>query len=173
MNFYFSELIVQDGAWKLEPLVLSYFSSLIETPDKRIFRPQLDLQKHRKVLGLIPGSERSPGEGYGYPLQYSCLENSMDRGAWQAIVHGVTKSQTRWSDKHFHFSQGLSSQEFLDRSSELCSNCDMKLFTDARNSSYFSSERKIYSQVAIICTTVLILVILNFLLPPTCDKAIL
>ena len=42
--------------------------------------------------GLIPGSGRSPGEGHGNPLQYSCLENSMDRGAWQAIVHGVTKS---------------------------------------------------------------------------------
>ena len=38
--------------------------------------------------GLIPGSEKSPGEGNGYPLQYSCLENSMDRGAWQATVHG-------------------------------------------------------------------------------------
>jgi len=37
--------------------------------------------------GLIPGSGRSPGEGSGYPFQYSCLENSMDRGAWQAIVH--------------------------------------------------------------------------------------
>ena len=36
----------------------------------------------------------SPGEGNGYPLQYSCLENSMDRGAWQAIVHGIAKSQT-------------------------------------------------------------------------------
>ena len=43
---------------------------------------------------LIPGSKRSPGEGNGNLLQYSCLENSMDRGAWQAIVHGVTKSQT-------------------------------------------------------------------------------
>ena len=42
----------------------------------------------------IPGSGRSPGEGNGYPLQYSCLENPMDRGAWQATVHGVTKSQT-------------------------------------------------------------------------------
>ena len=41
-----------------------------------------------------PWSERSLGEGNGYPLQYSCLENSMDRGAWQAIVHGVAKSQT-------------------------------------------------------------------------------
>ena len=44
--------------------------------------------------GLIPGSERSPGEGNGNPLQYSCLENSMDRGDWQAIVYGVAKSQT-------------------------------------------------------------------------------
>ena len=43
--------------------------------------------------GLIPGSGKSSGEGNGNPLQYSCLENSMDRGAWQAIVHGVTKSQ--------------------------------------------------------------------------------
>ena len=44
-------------------------------------------------LGLIPGSGRSPGEGNGNPLQYSCLENPMDRGAWQATVHGVTKNQ--------------------------------------------------------------------------------
>ena len=45
-------------------------------------------------LGSIPGLGISPGEGKGYPLQYSCLENSMDRGAWQATVHGVSKSQT-------------------------------------------------------------------------------
>ena len=44
--------------------------------------------------GLIPGSGRSPGEGNGNPLQYSCLENPMDRGAWQATVHGVTNSWT-------------------------------------------------------------------------------
>jgi len=48
--------------------------------------------------GLILGSGRSPGEGNGYPLQYSCLENSKDRGVWQATVHGVTKSQTQLSD---------------------------------------------------------------------------
>ena len=41
--------------------------------------------------GLIPGSGRSPGEGNGNPLQYSCLGNSMDRGMWQATVHGVTR----------------------------------------------------------------------------------
>ena len=39
--------------------------------------------------GMIPGSRRSPGEGNGNPLQHSCLGNPMDRGAWQAIVHGV------------------------------------------------------------------------------------
>ena len=49
-------------------------------------------------LGSIPGSGRSPGEGIGYPLQYSCLENSMDRGAWWATVHAAAKSQTQLSD---------------------------------------------------------------------------
>ena len=48
--------------------------------------------------GLIPGSGSSPEEGNGYPLQYPCLENSMDRGAWWATVHGVAKSQTRLRD---------------------------------------------------------------------------
>jgi len=43
-------------------------------------------------LGSIPGSGRSPGGGNGNPLQYSCLENTMDRGAWRATVHGVTES---------------------------------------------------------------------------------
>ena len=45
--------------------------------------------------GLIPGSGRSPGEGNGYPLQYSCLGNPTDRGAWRATVHGVSDSQTQ------------------------------------------------------------------------------
>ena len=48
--------------------------------------------------GSISGLGRSPGEGNGNPLQYSCLENSMDRGAWWATDHGVTKSWTRLSD---------------------------------------------------------------------------
>ena len=54
-------------------------------------------------LGSILESGRSPGEGHGNPLQYSCLENPMDRGVWRVIVHGVSKSQTRLSDWHFHF----------------------------------------------------------------------
>ena len=47
--------------------------------------------------GSIPGSGRSPGGGNGNPLQYSCMKNPMDRGAWWGIVHGVTKRQTRLS----------------------------------------------------------------------------
>ena len=48
--------------------------------------------------GSIPGSGISPGEGNGCPLQYSCLENSVNREAWEATVHGTAKSQTRVSD---------------------------------------------------------------------------
>ena len=55
-------------------------------------------------LGSIPGSRRSPGEGNGNPLQYSCLENPMDGGAWWAPAQGVTKSPTRLSDfTHFTY----------------------------------------------------------------------
>ena len=52
-------------------------------------------------LGSIPGSGRSPGEGNGNPLQYSCMENPMDGGAWWATVHGVAKSRTRLNDFTF------------------------------------------------------------------------
>ena len=51
--------------------------------------------------GSIPGLGRSSGEGNGSPLQYSCLENPMDRGAWQAAVHGVAESRTQLSDFTF------------------------------------------------------------------------
>ena len=56
-----------------------------------------------RVMGWIPGSGRFLGEQNGNPLQYSCLENSMDRGAWKATVHGAAKSQTRlsnWAPTH-------------------------------------------------------------------------
>ena len=54
-------------------------------------------------VGSIPGSGRSPGEGNGNPLQYSCLENPMDGGAWWARVHGVAQSRTRLSNFTFTF----------------------------------------------------------------------
>ena len=52
--------------------------------------------------GLIPGSGRSPGGGHGDPLQYSCQENPMDRGAWWATVHGVTQSRTQLKQLSMH-----------------------------------------------------------------------
>ena len=62
--------------------------------------------------GLSPGLGRSPGEGNGNPLQYYCLENPMDRGAWQAAVYGVAKSRTRLND--FTSLQCFRNDGFLD-----------------------------------------------------------
>ena len=58
-------------------------------------------------VGLVPGSGRSLGEGNGNPLQYSCLKNSMDRGAWWTIVHGVTELDAT-NHKHTHSPLGHS-----------------------------------------------------------------
>ena len=66
--------------------------------------------------GSIPGSGRSPGEGYGNPSQYSCLENSMDRGAWQATIHEVAKSWTRLNNwAHTHAIKGEAEEPWQDR----------------------------------------------------------
>ena len=64
-------------------------------------------------LGSILGSGRSSGAGNGNPLQYSCLENSVERGAWRAAVHGVTKSQAWLSNWHFQFLSLSSERPFL------------------------------------------------------------
>ena len=69
--------------------------------------------------GSIPGSGRSPGEGNGNPLQYSCLENPMDGGAWKAAVHGVMKSQTRLSNFTFTFHFHALEKEMATHSSVL------------------------------------------------------
>ena len=63
--------------------------------------PLANTQDVRDV-NLIPGSGRSPGEGHGNLLQYSCLENPMDRGAWQASVHRVSESDTTEGTQHAH-----------------------------------------------------------------------
>ena len=59
-------------------------------------------------LGLIPGSGRTPGEGNGYPLQYSCLQNSMDGGAWQATVLGSKRVRHEWVTNTITFTPGSS-----------------------------------------------------------------
>ena len=79
-------------------MVLIFQWGDFEVPD--LWYPQMvkNLPANAGDLGSIPGSGMFPGEGNGNPLQYSCLENSMDRGAWHAIVHGVAKNQARLSD---------------------------------------------------------------------------
>ena len=62
--------------------------------------PTCQCRRHNKRHGF--GSGRSPGGGHGNPLQYSCLENSMDREAWQALVHRVTKNQTQLKQLSMH-----------------------------------------------------------------------
>ena len=57
-------------------------------------------------MSSIPGSGRPPGGGNGNPFQYSCLENTMDRGAWQATVHGVAKSQIQLTTHTLNFQKG-------------------------------------------------------------------
>ena len=57
-------------------------------------------------MGSIPGSERSPGGGHGNPLPYSCLENPMEKGAWWATVHGVTKNWTQLKRLSTHIQRG-------------------------------------------------------------------
>ena len=70
-------------------------------------------------LGSIPGLGRPPGEGNDNPLQYSCLENPMDGGAWWATVHGVAKSRTRLNDFTFTFYFHALEKEMATHSSVL------------------------------------------------------
>ena len=80
--------------------------------------------------GLIPGSGRSPGIENGNPLQNSCLDNSMGRGAWWATVHGVTKNQTwlsDWAHRHTHTSWCENVKYFLWRSSKIYKNIQNRI----------------------------------------------
>ena len=79
-----------------EPGYTFWANSFVSIPKggTRGKEPVCQGRRHRDE-GLIPGSGRSPGEEHGNPLQYSCLENPMDRGAWWATVHRIAKRQTR------------------------------------------------------------------------------
>ena len=78
-----------------------------------------NLPAMQEIWVLIPGSGKSPGEWNGNPIQYSCLENCMDREAWPATVHGVAKSWMLLSDFHFLFHPSLQQQLYGPRAN-LC-----------------------------------------------------
>ena len=90
-------------------IVILLLSSLLETDEKRrtsqvalVVKKLLANAEDIKDACSIPGLGRCPGGGHGHPLQYYCLENPMDRGAWQVTVHSVTKSQTRLKQLSTH-----------------------------------------------------------------------
>ena len=109
---YLSQLIILLRIffiWLLEHRTLgsSYFPNCFLSHSSLVFSGGSDSKEsacNAGDLGLSPGLGKSPGEGNGFPLQYSGLESSMDRGAWQATVHGVTKNRTWFSNFHFHSS---------------------------------------------------------------------
>ena len=70
------------------------FLAVLEADDASGKEPACQCKENIRVAGSIPRLGRPPGGGHGNPLQYSCLENSMDRGAWWATVHGVAKRRT-------------------------------------------------------------------------------
>ena len=89
----------------------------------------------QETWGSIPGSGRSPGEGHGSWLQYSCLENPMDRGAWWAAVHGVTRVGHDWVTFTFTFQASSKSFHDLVLNNTLLSGCiTVYLFTYWRTS---------------------------------------
>ena len=92
-------------------------------------------------VGSIPRSGRSPGVGNGNPLQYSCLENSTDWGAWWATVHGVTKSQTYWATEH---STEAQREGNFYREIQYCLTVKFKV---KRNKLWTKKQRRFRSQV--------------------------
>ena len=76
--------------------------------------------KNLPAMGYAPWVRKIPGEGNGNPLQYSCLGNPMDRGAWWATVHGVAKRWTWLNNLHFHFSQGFPGGSVVKESTCQC-----------------------------------------------------
>ena len=81
--------------------VLKNVEGVLSFPGDTVVKSPPTMQETQETQALIPGLGRCPGIGNGNPLQYYCLENSMDRGAWRATGHGVTKSQTQPIDFHF------------------------------------------------------------------------
>ena len=106
IDFYLLPTVQEKTSSQGPPLLNSYNIYLQEQNIVTLLlceQLQIPFKQWRSHLKqLISGSRRSPGGGHGNPLQYSCQENPIDRGAWQAMVHGITKSRTqlKWLSMH-------------------------------------------------------------------------
>ena len=85
---------IWENLWKIGIIGASLVAQVVKNPPANA--------KDIRDAGLIPGLGRFPGEGHGNPLQYSCLETPMGRGAWQARVYSVTESDTTEATEHTH-----------------------------------------------------------------------
>ena len=100
LSVFFILIILADMRWYLVVLISIYLinNDIEGFPGGTVVKNLPPNAGDTREAGSIPGLGRSPSVGNGNPLQYSCLENSKDRGAWRATVHRVTKSQTRLSN---------------------------------------------------------------------------
>jgi len=121
-NVHWSYIIIPMNYWKFWFLKFLIFQKFIRNPILLGFPGGLKGKASAYNAGdpgSIPESGRSPGEGNGTPIQYSCLENPMDGGAWEAAVHGVAKSQTRLNGFTFTFHFDALEEEMATHSSVL------------------------------------------------------
>ena len=114
-------------------------------------------------MGSIPGSERSPGLGNGNPLQYSCLEYSMDRGAWWTAIHGVIKSQT-WQSTHVRTHRHTNTHTHIGKESESSFHPFMGIYivSISRYYKYYKSCYSTYRGLYIFSIYVIINVFVSF-----------
>ena len=100
LSFHFIQYLFIEYLLKTSSLSHVHFTVLLPSTTLRAFQVALVVKNQPanagdvRDVGLTPGLGRSPGRGHGNPFQYSCLENPMGRGAWQAVVHRVAQSQT-------------------------------------------------------------------------------
>ena len=119
-------------------------------------------------LGLIPGLGRFPGQGNSYPLQYSGLENSMDRGAWQTTVHGAAKSQTQLNNFAIELSLILVDQSELCKMSHLVKSEESRLASSVLHTSDQRRDHIVtqyHLRYLLLCQSYMFSCYLRYLLP--------
>ena len=126
-----------------QTIAKEYVKTLLKSKRKWLFKASASKAGD---LGSIPGSGRSPGEGNGNSLQYSCLENPMDGEAWWAIVHGVAKSWTRLSHFTIHYTGRAATQ----RHWRVCPGTFIWVYLRQCSAKNLLMKRQYYDQLAVL-----------------------